>query len=427
MANDLLQQLESQQRVVDVDHVDLVVRELLRMVDDGALVRPPRRPLHWDGDTRSRFIESLFLGLPVAGLVVAANPDGTWEVIDGVQRLWTLAQFATTRPHVLRELGEHAPLTLTGLDRLTELNGRTLADLPPPIQLRWFKRALRVTALSDQGDREVRSELVRRLGRDGAPNAPEVGADMARGERGARPPERPGEREPAPPALNNARLSRTLAATTVLLDVASHEVRAVAALEPSTLADRQADRQDEAAIRTAGIYLYAAAAIERACREGLLAVIAEINAHGVALDHLRVSLFALHCAASLDAIGGGARSLDRVVRAADMFDTVFGAGHAPLGTVLPLDGRTPRAAHFATIWRVFGFPGPAVPDPACALALEDLAEGRNDVAHGVRDAIAFGRTKPIADVAGVVARVAQMVAHLFASADAYLDQRLFLR
>jgi hypothetical protein len=224
-------------------------------------------------------------------------------------------------------------------------------------------------------------------------------------------------------AIRNARLNSTLAATRILLDVASREARAAAALEESTLTDRQ----DQAAIRKAGAYLYAAAALERACREGLLAVIAEINAHGVAPERLRVSLFALHCAAELDAIGGGPRSLERVVRAAAMFETVFGAAHAPLGTVLPLDGRTPRAAHFATIWRVMGFPGPALPDPTCGLALDDLAEGRNDVAHGVRDAIAFGRSKAVADVVRLVGRVEQMVAHLFESADAYLDQRLFLR
>src|SRR6185369_17293894 len=229
-----------------------------------------------------------------------------------------------------------------------------------------------------------------RLNRGSAlPSDHELGASVSRG---AGPPERPGDR--TTPPMRNARLSSTRATITTLLDVASREIRAAAALEEST----QPDRQEQAAIRKAGVYLYAAAALERACREGLLAVIAEINAHGIAPERLRISLFALHCAAELDAIGGGPRSLERVVRAAAMFETVFGAAHAPLGTVLPLDGRTPRAAHFATIWRVLGFPGPAVPDPACTLALDDLADGRNDVAHGVRDAIAFGRSKAVADV-----------------------------
>ena len=417
MANQLTLQLESQRRIVDPEHFDLTLRELLRMFEDGALVRAPQyqRTSPWDGDSQSRLIESLFLGLAVPAIFVAANAGGTWEVIDGVQRLSALAHFATTRPGVLRDLGEDEPLTLTGLDRLTEFNGRKLADLPPPVQLQFWKRALRVTSLSDQGHPDVRLDTFRRLNRGSvAPGGREPAAS-------ARPPERPGERPPA--RIRNPRLNTTLAATSVLVDVASREARAAAALEDSTAPDRA----DQAAIRKAGVYLYAAAAIERACREGLLAVIAEINAHGVAPERLRVSLFALHCAAALDAIGGGPRSLERVGRAADMFETVFGAAHVPLGTVLPLDGRTPRAAHFATIWRVLGFPGPAVPDPACALALEDLAEGRNDVAHGVRDAIAFGRSKAIADVIRVVGRVEQMVAHLFDSADAYLDQRLFLR
>jgi hypothetical protein len=234
-------------------------------------------------------------------------------------------------------------------------------------------------------------------------------------------PEHPGDRAPRP--LHNARLQRTLATIAVVLDVAMREARDAAALEDAA----RPERADEAAIRKAGAYLHAAAALERACREGLLAVIAEINAQAVAPAQLRVSLFALHGAAALDAIGGGPRSLERVVRAADMFETVFAAAHVPLGTVLPLDGRTPRAAHFATIWRVLGFPGAALPDPACAPALDDLADGRNDVAHGVRDAIAFGRSKPIAEVLGLLGRVEQMIHHLFDSADAYLDRRLFLR
>jgi hypothetical protein len=402
MADDLTRQLESLRRTVDAEHFDLPVRELLRMLEDGALIRAPgyHRERPWDTDSRSRFLESLLLGLWVPSIVVAATTGGTWEVIDGVQRLWTLAHFGTTRPGALREIGSDEPLALTGLDRLTGFNGRTLADLPPPIQLRFSRRALRVTALSDHGD----------------PGQVGAGADG-----GAGPPDHPGDR--ATRSMRNARLSTTRAAATGLLDVARREADAAAALEEST----PADRHELAAIRKAGAYLYAAAALERACREGLLAVIAEINAHGVAPERLRVSLFALHCAAELDAIGGGPRSLERVARAAAMFETVFSAAHAPLGTVLPLDGRTPRAAHFATIWRVLGFPGPAVPDPACALALDDLAEGRNDVAHGVRDPIAFGRSRAVADVARLVGRVEQMIAHLFDSADAYLDQRLFLR
>ena len=428
MSSDLIKQLESQRRTIDAEHFDLTIRELLRMLEDGALIRAAeyQRESHWDSDTQSQFIESLFLGLPVPSLFVAANPGGPWEVIDGVQRLSALAHFATSRPGALAELGAREPLALTGLDRLTELNGKKLAELPPPVQRQLFQRTLRVTTLSDHGDPDSRFEMVRRLRSSGV--AP-LGQIATRASRDRRPPDRRPDRRPdrprdrTTPVLKNARLASTLAAVAELLDVASREVRTAAAIEEST----SADRLEQSAIRKASVYLYAAAALERACREGLHAVIAEINAYGAAPEHLRVSLFALHCAAELDAIGGGPRSLERMVRAAAMFETVFGAAHAPQGPVLPLDGRTPRAAHFATIWRVLGFPGVAVPDPACALALEELAEGRNDVAHGVRDAVAFGRSKAIADVAGVVGRAEQMIAHLFESADAYLDERRFLR
>ncbi|HET9619783.1 MAG TPA: hypothetical protein VFP84_00355 [Kofleriaceae bacterium] len=223
------------------------------------------------------------------------------------------------------------------------------------------------------------------------------------------------------PAVKNARLVTTLSEVHGFVAVAAREAEAAAARDDDDNDD------DDAAIRKAGAYMYAAAALERACREGMRAVIAEINAHGAPPERWRVSLFALHCHAELDALGPGPKSLDRLGRAAAMFETVAANAPASLAAVLPLDGRTPRAAHFATMWRILGLPGEPLPDPALAAALDDLADGRNDLAHGVRDAITFGRSRSVADVRALIARVAQAIAHLYASADAYLDQRLFLR
>jgi hypothetical protein len=41
-------------------------------------------------------MESVLLGVPVPSLFMAANPDGTWEPVDGVQRLSIPVQFAGT-------------------------------------------------------------------------------------------------------------------------------------------------------------------------------------------------------------------------------------------------------------------------------------------------------------------------------------------
>lgn len=181
-------------------------------------------------------------------------------------------------------------------------------------------------------------------------------------------------------------------------------------------------------MRKASAYVFAAAALERACKEALTAVLREINAAALPPEKLRASLFVLHCAGDLDSIAGGSRrSLKRHNRAVDMFETVFSAVPVPLATVLPLDGRTPRAKQFETIWRVFGFVSTPMPHPACSLALEDLADGRNEIAHGEVDPVVFGKAKPLSDVGKLVKRAEDVLLHLFACADDYLAHQRFLR
>jgi len=94
---------------------------------------------------------------------------------------------------------------------------------------------------------------------------------------------------------------------------------------------------------------------------------------------------------------------------------------------LPLDGRTMRSVHFETIWRVFGFPMPILPAQAHGLALADLAAGRNEVAHGRTDPVAFGRHKAAVDVSRLVGKVEDVIIHLIAASDAYISQKLYLR
>jgi uncharacterized protein with ParB-like and HNH nuclease domain len=51
---------------------------------------------------------------------MAANSDGTWEVVDGVQRLSTLAHFCADKK-LLDAIGRDAPLQLTNIKKLTLL------------------------------------------------------------------------------------------------------------------------------------------------------------------------------------------------------------------------------------------------------------------------------------------------------------------
>ncbi|NVJ01689.1 DUF262 domain-containing protein [Myxococcus sp. AM009] len=155
------------------------------MASEKELVRAPayQRKFRWSENDESRLIESLFLGLPVPSIFVATNEDGSWELVDGLQRISTLMHFIADPPELLAEIKKSSPLRLSEeLSTLTTFRNKTYADLPTPIQLAFTKRSLRVTALSDKSDRKVRFELFERLNTGGVALTPqEVRACIYRG------------------------------------------------------------------------------------------------------------------------------------------------------------------------------------------------------------------------------------------------------
>jgi hypothetical protein len=76
----------------------------------------------WSNKQKSRFIESLILGLPIPQIILAEKKDkkGKYIVIDGKQRLLTIRRFFSEKND-----DEFKPLRLSGLDILTHLNGKT--------------------------------------------------------------------------------------------------------------------------------------------------------------------------------------------------------------------------------------------------------------------------------------------------------------
>ncbi len=184
MAKTLLDQLNSQKRTVDFDSYDITVKELVGMVGDSLINIAPeyQRQFRWNSDRQSAFIESVFLGIPIPNLFMAANPDGTWELIDGVQRLSTLIRFISDDTVWNARLLD-GPLKLTGLTKLTEFNGNTFDHLIKSVQLQFLLKPLKVTTISDKSDFEVRFDLFERLNTGGVLlTAQEIRSCIYRGE-----------------------------------------------------------------------------------------------------------------------------------------------------------------------------------------------------------------------------------------------------
>ncbi|ORB59419.1 hypothetical protein BST43_06980 [Mycobacteroides saopaulense] len=71
------------------------IGELTNLYRDGELdVHPEfQRIFRWDDIQKTRLIESVLLGIPLPSIFVAQAEDGSWDVVDGVQRISTILQF----------------------------------------------------------------------------------------------------------------------------------------------------------------------------------------------------------------------------------------------------------------------------------------------------------------------------------------------
>lgn len=85
----------------------------------------------WSNKAKSKFIESLILGLPIPQIILAEkqNLRGKYIVIDGKQRLLTIRRFFSEDKD-----DDFIPLRLVGLDILTHLNGKTYKKIKEDIE-----------------------------------------------------------------------------------------------------------------------------------------------------------------------------------------------------------------------------------------------------------------------------------------------------
>lgn len=110
-----------------------------------------QRSFTWEDDRKSRFIESLLLGLPIPFLFFWEMPNGKLEIVDGSQRLRTLEEFV------------HGDLRLGELESLTKLSNFTFAELPESRQRKINNRSIRGIVLNEHADDQARFDLFERI------------------------------------------------------------------------------------------------------------------------------------------------------------------------------------------------------------------------------------------------------------------------
>lgn len=185
--------------------------------------------------------------------------------------------------------------------------------------------------------------------------------------------------------------------------------------------------QERGAAVRASAYVWLAALLERIVRDALQVTLREISSMAVPFKDLRFSLFSLACEAEFDSIAERSRSGSWQQKISVFHRTAEAAPALLAENILPLDARTIRGEHFDTIWLVLGLGDSSVPSPLHRIALKDLADGRNEVAHGHIDPVKFGRSKATVDVLRIAKRVDEVILHLLGSLDDYVEKKHYTR
>lgn len=158
---DLLEkEIEKEQRNVSYDTreytVELIVNKYSENIDRDSnefFVPDYQREFVWDEYRQSRFIESLLVGLPIPYIFLAETKDGRYEIVDGSQRIRTLAAFLKNE------------LTISKLDVLKSLNGFKFKDLLPSRQRKFKNISLKMIVLSERTTDKTKNEIFERINR----------------------------------------------------------------------------------------------------------------------------------------------------------------------------------------------------------------------------------------------------------------------
>lgn len=168
-------EIERAKRDVNTDTVGITLGEVSNMYTSRELNIIPdfQRLFRWTNERKSNFVESILIGIPIPPVFVYEDEDGTWELIDGLQRVSTVLEFMGVLKDVdsgveLRSRLQKTKYLPSLQDIVWEKENDDEAQLEKALQL-FFRRArIEFQILKHPSDPKTKFDLFQRLNRGGA-------------------------------------------------------------------------------------------------------------------------------------------------------------------------------------------------------------------------------------------------------------------
>lgn len=161
----LIAKLDSVRNSLSTDRLDMSFGEIMNMYERDEIIIDPdfQRLFRWDDYQKTRFIESLTIGIPVPPIFVAEDENGRWELVDGLQRISTVLSFFS----LLKNLPEKNSWIMGAGDIVAEFKDLGCKDLPLRLQLNIKRASCRIEIIKWNSAFDMRYELFNRLNTGG--------------------------------------------------------------------------------------------------------------------------------------------------------------------------------------------------------------------------------------------------------------------
>lgn len=158
--------LEQTRNSLSTDRLDMSFGEIMSMYDRDEIIIDPdfQRLFRWDTYQKTRFIESILIGIPVPPIFVAEDENGRWELVDGLQRISSIFSFFG----ILRSLPEKNNWVMCKGDLAEDLENLACKDLPLKFQLNIKRASCRIEIIKWNSAFDMRYELFNRLNTGGS-------------------------------------------------------------------------------------------------------------------------------------------------------------------------------------------------------------------------------------------------------------------